>query len=98
MLVKVRKLNIKGRRAFPDDPARQHVCSGRLKVLEARLHSLGRVVVTAKVLNSLSNTDEPIAELFDAVLLWADEKKMRMRGFEEIEEVQYAQVWEIEFA
>jgi hypothetical protein len=31
------------------------------------------------------------------VLLWADEKRMRMRGFEDIDGVQYGQTWEIEF-
>ena len=39
-----------------------------------------------------------LIELYDAVLLWADGKKMRMRGFEDIDNVQYGQTWEIEVA
>ena len=30
---------------------------------------------------------------YDAVLLWADEKRLRLRGFEDIDGIQYAQTW-----
>ena len=39
-----------------------------------------------------------LIELHDAVLLLADGKKMGMRGFEDIDNVQYGQTWEIEVA
>jgi hypothetical protein len=39
-----------------------------------------------------------LIELYDAVLLLADGKKMGMRGFEDIDNVQYGQTWEIEVA
>lgn len=97
MHVKVKKLNSNGKPLFSSDPSRQSVFAGQLKVQEQRSHPLGRVVITARVLNAIDNSASPVAEIYDAVLLWADEKKMRMRGFEEdLEGVQYGQTWDIE--
>lgn len=98
MQVKVRKINSKGKPLFSGNPTRQIVYPGRLKVMENRIHALGRVVVTASIIDSIDSNAATLIELYDAVLLWADEKRMRMRGFEDIDGIQYGQTWEIEFA
>jgi hypothetical protein len=98
MHVTVRKLNANGRPLFSKDPARQSVFAGMLKVVESRIHKQGRVVITATVIDAIDANASPLIEIYDAVLLWADGKKMRMRGFEDLDNVQYGQTWEIEFA
>jgi hypothetical protein len=98
MHVKVRKINSMGKPLFSGDPTRQTVFPGRLKVMENRIHALGRVVVTASIIDTIDANAATLIELYDAVLLWADEKRMRMRGFEDIDGIQYGQTWEIEFA
>ena len=81
MQVKVRKINSMGKPLFSGNPTRQTVYPGRLKVMENRIHALGRVVVTASIIDSIDANAATLIELYDAVLLWADEKRMRMRGF-----------------
>jgi hypothetical protein len=98
MRVQVRRLNSNGKPLFKDEPARQSVYSGNLKVVENRIHKQGRVVITASVIDAIDANAAILIELYDAVLLWADGKKMRMRGFEDIDNVQYGQTWEIEVA
>jgi hypothetical protein len=98
MHVKVRKINSMGKPLFSGDPTRQAVFPGKLKVMENRIHALGRVVVTASIIDTIDANAATLIELYDAVLLWADEKRMRMRGFEDIDGIQYGQTWEIEFA
>jgi hypothetical protein len=98
MQVQVRKLNSNGKPLFKDAPERQSVFAGRLKVVENRIHKQGRVVITASVIDTIDVNASILIELYDAVLLWADGKKMRMRGFEDIDNVQYGQTWEIEIA
>jgi len=98
MNVIVRKLHSKGRMLFKDEPERQAKFAGKLKVAENRLHKLGRVVITAQLIDTIDATATTVAELYDVVLLWADARQMRLRGFEEdTNGVQYAQTWEIEF-
>jgi hypothetical protein len=98
MHVKVRKINSNGRPLFSGDATRQQVFPGKLKVMENRIHALGRVTITAAIIDTIDTSEATTAELYDAVMLWADGKKMRMRGFEELDGIQYAQTWEIEFA
>jgi hypothetical protein len=99
MQVTVKKLNCNGKPLFSEDARRQSTFPGKLKVVENRLHKLGRVVITASLVDPIDSNGSTTIQLHDAVLLWADEKKMRMRGFEEdTQGVQYGQTWEIEFA
>ena len=98
MQVQVRKLNSNGKPLFKDAPERQSVFAGKLQVAENRIHKQGRVVITASVIDTIDVNASILIELYDAVLLWADGKKMRMRGFEDIDNVQYGQTWEIEIA
>jgi hypothetical protein len=98
MHVTVRKLNSNGRPLFSKDPARQSVFAGKLKVIENRIHTLGRVVITARIIDTIDANGSILSEIYDVVLLWVDEKRMRMRGFEDINGVQYGQTWEIEVA
>jgi hypothetical protein len=98
MQVIVNKLNSNGKPLFEKDPARQSEYAGNLKVQENRVHRMGRVVITATLTNAIDTNASTILELYDAVLLWADGKKMRMRGFEQDGDgVQYGQTWEVRF-
>jgi hypothetical protein len=80
----MKKINSMGKPLFSGDPTRQAVFPGKLKVMENRIHALGRVVVTASIIDTIDANAATLIELYDAVLLWADEKRMRMRGFEDI--------------
>ena len=61
-----------------------------------REDAFGRSVLTARITDLVDNTETILLELYDVVLLWAHEKKMRMRGFEIIKGVQFAQSWDVE--
>jgi hypothetical protein len=81
MRVKVRPINTKGRPLFTQERHRGSVFAGELKVIETRLDRFGRGMTTAIVIDTIDNIDK---------------NKMRMRGFEEITGVQYAQAWDVE--
>ena len=98
MRVKVRPINLKGRPQFSKERQRRELYVGELKVQENRLHQLGRVVTTASIVNVTDNATVTMLELFDVVLLWAEDNRMRLRGFETIDDVQYAQTWDVEVA
>ncbi len=59
-------------------------------------HPLGRVVTTAHVIDTVDNIESTLIELYDVTLLWIDGKQMRLRGFEDVEGVQYGQTWDVE--
>jgi len=95
MRVKVRPLRRDGidlkSKELRDEPP--HV--GLLRVEEARDPRLSRQVVRARLLTP--GTDKDILrELLDARLLWADDGKMRLTGFEQDGAVSYAQTWSVE--
>lgn len=68
---------------------------GMLRVEEARDPRLSRQVVRARLLTPGTDKDV-LRELVDARLLWADDGKMRLTGFEQEGAVSYAQTWSVE--
>ena len=96
MRVKVRPINTKGRPLFTQERHRGSVFAGELKVIETRLDRVGRGMTTAIVIDTIDNIETTVLEIHDAALLSIDKNKMRMRGFEEITGVQYAQAWDVE--
>ena len=96
MRVKVRPINIKGRPLFTKERERSKVFAGELKVTETRLDRFGRGMTTAFIVDTIDNVETTLLEIHDAALLSIDKAKMRMRGFEEISGVQYAQAWGVE--
>lgn len=96
MRVKVRLLNYHGRPLLKDERARAEEFTGILTVCENRQHRFGRVVLTATLASQTAETSVPILELHDVILLWIDERNMRLRGFEMHDLVEYAQTWAIE--
>lgn len=95
MHVKVRKMNFAGRQLFKEERAKSDVYTGELKVREDRLHKLGRVVLVATLTCRVGDSDS-IMQLLDVVLLWMDNRTIRLRGFELADDTEYAQVWEVE--
>lgn len=96
MRVKVRPINVAGRPLFARERERREVFAGELKVMENRIHPLGRVVTTARVIDTVDNVESTLIELYDVTLLWIDGRQMRLRGFEDVEGVQYGQTWDVE--
>ena len=94
--VRVRPLAYQGRALFKDELSKRDAFDGALKVVENRLHRLGRVVTTATLTGHHNEADVVLLSLHDVVLLWMDRRKMRIRGFEDVDGVEYAQTWDIE--
>lgn len=95
MRVEVRPLNVKGRPLFKDEYVKRDTYSGRLRVLENRVHKLGRVVTTAKVVSTTDDVESTLLEMYDVALLWLDDETLRLRGFEEVDGFQHAQTWDV---
>ena len=96
MRVKVSPLNVLGKPLFKRERDKREVYAGKLKVLENREHRLGRAVTVARVVSTTDNTEAPLLELYDVALLWLEDTKVRLRGFEDVDGVQYAQTWDVE--
>lgn len=96
MRAKVRPLNVRGKPLFAKDAARQELYAGTLKVMENRLHRLGRTVTTATLCPHTADIPHPMLELYDVTLLWLEDQRLRLRGFEDLDGVQFAQTWDIE--
>jgi hypothetical protein len=96
MHVQVRPINVKGRPLFTKERLRSQAYIGELKVHETRLDRFGRGVTTAAVISVIDNIPATVLEIHDAALLSLEKGKMRIRGFEEIKGVQFAQVWDVE--
>lgn len=98
MRVKVRSLRKEGRLLWTsaaEAKAPSHV--GMLTVNEKRDPSLGRTMTRAKLTSIAAGSDtDLLPELLDVQLLWAGDQKMRLAGFEYIDNVAYAQTWSIE--
>ena len=96
MRVEIRPMNLRGkvmRKAERDAlaPAR-----GKLKILENRIHSLGRTVRVAQVLSTTDGSEsELLPELLDAEVLWLDGVVMRVRGTEMVDGTAFGQTWDI---
>lgn len=93
MKAEVQLLNEKGR-AVPTAVRRSmRKFVGALCIKEARDATLARSIVAANLLNT---DQEPVLpQLYDAVLLHAENGRMRIRGFEIHEGVQTCQTWDV---
>ncbi len=100
MRVKVRSLRKEGRLLWTSAAeARAPSYVGMLTVNEKRDPSLGRTMTRAKLTSIAAGSDtDLLPELLDVQLLWAGDQKMRLAGFEYIDNVAYAQTWSIEVA
>lgn len=71
--------------------------SGIFSVDETRDHAAGRTMVRAKLMGiSTSANIDVLPELLDARVLWAQDSKMRVVGFERIAGIEYSQTWSVE--
>jgi len=99
MRVHVRPLRVKGRNLNRDELKGSPPYVGVLKVAEGRDPELGRPVVRARLIDQVSGTEaDVLPQLCDARLLWAEDGKLRLAGFERIDAADYAQTWSVELA
>lgn len=97
MKVKVRPLRKEGRLIVSSTQPNTPSVTGVLSVEEKRDHTSGRTLAKARVTGISSGTDtDMLPELLDARLLWAQNEKLRISGFERIGAIEYAQTWAIE--
>lgn len=96
MKVEIQQVTERGRSVSARERALRPSYRGMLRMQEARNHALGRTVVTAEL---FSLTDGPesvlVPTLHDACVLYLVNGRMRVRGFEFVEGVQYAQTWDV---
>lgn len=97
MNVRVVRLYYHGRALFKDDPRLTEYFDGGLKIREDRVHKHGRVVLIAHLLGSEEGKEVIVHELNDVTLLQFSRRYMRIRGFEYVDDTEYAQTWQIEF-
>lgn len=97
MNVRVVLQYFEGRALFKDNPKLAEPFEGGLKIREDRLHKHGRVVLVAQLLGSEEGKEVIVKELNDVTLLHFSGRRMRIRGFELVGDVEYAQTWEVEF-
>ena len=86
-----------GRALFKDDPRLTEHYEGGLKIREDRVHKHGRVVLIAQLLGNQDGKEVIVKDLNDVDLLHMNRRHMRIRGFEYVDETEYAQTWDIEF-
>lgn len=97
MRVEVRPIYVKGRASSTKARASQAPVVGRLIVQENRLNSAGRNVTFARVRANINGVEtDMLPELADARVLWMFDRSVRITGVEKIDDVLYAQTWDIE--
>lgn len=97
MRVRVRLLRQRGRLLHRAEHAELPGYVGDLSVAEFRDIELGRPVVRARLRDIQSGVRRDILpELSDATLLWAEQNKLRLSGFERVDDADYAQTWSVE--
>jgi hypothetical protein len=93
MKVEVQLLNSNGKLVPSAMRRSMRKYTGTLAVQESRLAELGRTLMVA---NLLSNTQEPVVPaLHDAALIYLADGRMRLRGFEVLNETQQGQTWDV---
>jgi hypothetical protein len=96
MKVEVQLINANGRSIAAKDRTSMKKFRGRLRIVEARSQSLGRTVLTSDLLSSTGTADEELLpSLQDASVIYLCEGKMRIRGFEVVNGIQYGQTWDL---
>lgn len=96
MRVEVRTINQKGKLLKKADRLNLPPCRGELKLLENRLHTLGRATTCARIVSAGDGLEtDLLPELVDASVIWMDDKAIRLRGIEIIDDIHYSQTWDI---
>lgn len=96
MRVTVRRLRHLGK-ILPASIGGEPPVHGELHVKAERDPELGRGVVRARVLDISKGTrTDVLPDLSDVQLLWAENGKLRLSGFERVEDASFAQTWAIE--
>ena len=96
MKVEVQLVNEKGRLIRPKERHAMPRYQGMLRINESRHQSLGRICVTAALLSRTDAAELPLLPpLMDAVVLFSLGARMRIRGFEVMDEIQYGQTWDV---
>jgi hypothetical protein len=99
MRVKVKLLQHKGRALKRPELLDVPPFEGVLKVNEARDYDLSRAVVRARLIQATSGLQtDVLPELSDVRLVWAEDNKLRLTGFEEVDGAAYARTWVVETA
>lgn len=97
MRVRVRLLRRHGRLLHKTEQSELPGYIGDLSVAEVRDVELGRPLVRARLRDIQSGTKvDVLPELSDACLLWAESDKLRLTGFERVDDADYAQTWSVE--
>jgi hypothetical protein len=96
MRVEIRPMNIRGKVMKKAERDALAPARGKLKVLENRIHTLGRTVRVAQVLSTVGDTEvELLPELLDAEVIWLDGALIRIRGIEMVDGTAFGQTWDI---
>ena len=96
MKVEVQVIYEKGKSARYRDRAKARTYCGTLRVREERVQALGRHATIAAVVSQTDGLDSQVLPaLHDAELLYVDGSKLRIRGFELVEDAQYGQTWDV---
>ena len=96
MHAQVRPINVRGKPLPKSVRLKEAPAVGNLKVFENRLHTFGRAVTCATLIDTKDSLNTPsLPELLDVEIIWMDEKTMRLRGVEVVEDTLYGQTWDI---
>lgn len=99
MKVEVQPIYEQGRSARAAERASQRKYRGLLLLREERLHALGRITTVATLLSEVDGADTPVLPaLHDASVLSIDGSRVRIRGFELVDNIEYGQVWDVKVA
>lgn len=96
MKVEVRPLNVLGKPQRKKDVDKTPPCRGKLKVFENRLHTFGRSLLCAQVVDVNDGLEaQLLPELSNAELLWLDNDRMRLSGLERVDTMTFYQTWDV---
>lgn len=96
MKVEVQMVNEKGRGLSAKERTSMPKYRGVLRIHEDRSQELGRIMPTARLLSATDGAELPLVPaLHDAAVLFLADGRMRVRGFEFIEGVQFGQTWDV---
>lgn len=96
MKVEVQPIYEKGKGTRAKERVSRPKYRGTLRVREERVQELGRMATIAALVSSTDGTDALLLPaLHDVNLLYVDGGRLRMRGFELVDDVQYAQTWDV---
>lgn len=96
MKVEVQPIYEQGKSASAAERAAASKYRGQLCLREERIHALGRTTTVAALISEVSGTEESVLPvLHDANVLSIDGSRVRIRGFELVGNVEYAQVWDV---